>query len=197
MKKRLEQIVEIRSGATLRGRDATRPVSNGRYRLIRISDLTTEGEWLSDQFLTIDPPEEIREDFVLRPGDVLFASRGVRMQAAAFMDAHIKNAITGAQFFLLRHFKVDLLPEYLAWALNSPDAQSYFQKNTSGSYVPLVTIDILKKLEINVPPLEIQHGIVEAHRLGIQEKHILSRLSEIRQTLLSHQLQLASHKSHL
>ncbi len=189
MKKHLRDIAEIRSCATLRGRDATRPDPNGPYRFIRISDLSPGGYLLPGQFITINPSEPVRDEFILKPGDVLFACRGVRMQAAAFTFSEMKNAVAGAQFFLLRNLAPSVLPEYLAWAINSPASQTYFTENTSGSYVPLVTLDILKDLQIPVPPVDTQRRILELHKLGTSEHQLLSKITQLRKRVLEGQLQ--------
>jgi hypothetical protein len=40
---KLDSIAEIRAGVTLRGRDATRPVLEGPFHLVRIGDISREG----------------------------------------------------------------------------------------------------------------------------------------------------------
>jgi restriction endonuclease S subunit len=189
MKTRLGDIVEIRSGVTLRGRDATRPDPNGRYRMIRISDLSPDGRLLADQFTPINPDEEVKTDFILKPDDILFACRGVRMQAAVFNFPKIANAIAGAQFFLIRRLPSILLPDFLVWAINSVHGQAYFTENTSGSYVPLVTSDILKNFAFDVPSLDVQRRIVKLHELGQREEHLQTKIAQSRKHLLEGQLQ--------
>jgi hypothetical protein len=189
MRTRLGDVAEIRSGVTLRGRDATRPDPNGRYRLIHISDLAPEGHLLADQFTPINPEEEVKPDFILKPNDVLFACRGVRMKAAVFNFPKITNAIAGAQFFLVRRLPSILLPEFLIWAINSAHGQTYFAENTSGSYIPAITSDILKNFSLDVPSVEVQRAVVELHQLGQREQQLHSRIAQTRQRLLDGQLQ--------
>ena len=120
--------------------------------------------------------------------DILFACRGVRMQAAVFDFPAMKNVIAGAQFFLIRHLPSKLLPEFLVWAINSGPGQAYFTENTSGSYVPLVTSDILKDFAVDLPSLDAQQRIVALHQLGQREEHIQSQIVLSRKRLLEGQL---------
>ena len=70
-------------GATLRGRDATRPVPFGSYQLIRIGDISQDGTFLNEDFARIEPRQTVCEEQLLRPGDVLFPNRGTRTTALA------------------------------------------------------------------------------------------------------------------
>src|SRR6266404_8194407 len=97
----LSSIAEIRMGATLRGRDATRPVPSGSIRLIRIGDISQDGKLVSEDFVRIEPREAVNEELFLRPGDVLFPNRGTRTTALAYRVEQ-PSVIVGAQFFRLR-----------------------------------------------------------------------------------------------
>src|SRR5207253_11500315 len=129
----LSSISEIRMGATLRGRDATRPDPNGSYRFIRIGDVSQEGTFKTTDFIRIEPNEKVNAELLLRPGDVLFPNRGTRTTAIAYrVDEH--PTLVGAQFFIVRPDTTHLVPEYLAWFLRSEQAARYFETRRKGSY---------------------------------------------------------------
>ena len=114
---RLGDIAVLRAGATLRGRDGTRPDPEGEYRFIRIGDIGSGGEISPDSVIRIQPNTPVPKAHWLRPGDVLVPARGQRTAAAAFrLDC--EKAIVGPQFFVARP-KAGILPEYLAWFLRS------------------------------------------------------------------------------
>lgn len=184
---KLGSIAEVRMGATLRGRDAARPVPNGRFRLVRIGDISQDGEWITDQFDRISPEESISPGLLLRSGDVLFPNRGARTTACVFRFAY-EDALAGAQFFLLRPDDQVLLPEFLAWYLRSDDAARHFDERRTGTHVKIIQREALTDLNVPLPPLKAQGLIVELSRLQITERGLTSRIAELKNRLLNHQL---------
>ncbi|MEI8341202.1 MAG: hypothetical protein WCH43_06655, partial [Verrucomicrobiota bacterium] len=108
----LDSIAEIRAGATLRGRDATRPDPHGTFHFIRIGDITPDGQIEEQNLPRIQPHDPINEDLLLRAGDVLVPARGTRTAAAVYR-LDLPKAIVGGQFFIVRPNSL-LLPEYAA-----------------------------------------------------------------------------------
>ena len=134
---RLSSIADIRMGATLRGRDATRPDPKGAYQFVRIGDISQDGTLRSEDFLRIEPNEPVREELWLRPGDVLFPNRGTRTTALAFpLDQ--PRIIVGPQFFIVRPDDERVSAEYLAWFLRSAEAAAHFEARRKGTYVQII-----------------------------------------------------------
>lgn len=183
----LGSMAEIRMGATLRGRDATRPVPNGRFQLVRIGDISQDGQLLTDQFDRIDPEESISADLLLRPGDVLFPNRGARTTACVFELSHA-DALAGAQFFILRPDPQVLLSDYLAWYLRSDEAARHFDERRTGTHVKIIQSDALKTLGIPLPPLRTQKKIAEAARLQLSERKLTEQIATLRARLTTGQL---------
>lgn len=184
---KLGSIAEIRMGATLRGRDATRPVPNGRFRLVRIGDLSQDGQWITDQFDRISPGESISPELLLRPGDVLFPNRGARTTACVFQFGY-EDALAGAQFFLLRPDAQILLPEFLAWYLRSQEAARHFDERRTGTHVKIIQREALTELNMPLPPLKVQGQIVELSQLQVTERDLTAAIAELKTRLLNHQL---------
>jgi len=174
-------------GATLRGRDATRPDPNGSYRFVRIGDITQDGTFRTENFIRIEPDGPVNEDLWLRPGDVLFPNRGTRTTALAFSIDQPK-IIVGPQFFIVRPDRDRVLPEYLAWFLRTTQAAAYFESRRKGTYVQIIQRADLEELEIPIPPLPEQCLILEAAQLAIHEREITERLSQLRWLYTNNQL---------
>ncbi len=190
--KPISDLADIRMGVTFRGRDATRPVPGGTCRMIRISDVSDDGDLLASSLLEFDPKEAVKPDHYLRPGDILFPNRGTRTTAHVF-DLPDKNVVVGAQFFVIRPESTDILPEYLAWYLRTDVAAQHFQLRRKGTLVQTIQRMDIGELEVPVPDLERQRIIVELADLGVQEREISVRLAELRTTLLQRQLLSAVH----
>lgn len=183
----LSSIADIRMGATLRGRDATRPDPNGSYRFVRIGDISQDGTLRSDDFLRIEPNEPVNEELWLRPGDVLFPNRGTRTTALAF---HLDEArtIVGPQFFILRPDQQRVLPEYLAWFLRSAEAVFHFESRRKGTYVKIIQRSDLAELAIPLPPLATQRQIVQVAELALQERELAERLQQLKWQCMNERL---------
>lgn len=174
-------------GVTLRGRDATRSVEDGSCRLVRISDVSQDGTWLSADFARIEPAERIRDDLFLRSGDVLFPNRGTRTTAIVFR-AESFRAIAGAQFFVLRPNLAGVLPEYLAWFLRTEGAARHFEGRRKGTYVQIIQRRDLEELELPLPPMDVQRKIADVAALAVEERVLSEQLAVLKARLVSREL---------
>jgi restriction endonuclease S subunit len=188
MKQTLDQLAEVRSGVTLRGTDASRPVPGGAFPFIRISDLSPEGFIKPDDIITIAQPPDLQKDHILQPGDVIFACRGTRLQAAAF-TLPLSNALVGSQFFIIRPRNKEILPEYLAWAINSPECQKQLSAQATGSYIQLIPSLALRNLQIPLVPYPMQVKLMEIHRLSLHEQSLSHELAHKRRLLVQTAIQ--------
>lgn len=188
----LGSIAEIRMGATLRGRDATRPVPNGRYQLVRIGDISENGELArAQQFDRIEPRESINAELLLRNGDVLFPNRGTRNTPAVYkLDE--RDIIVGPQFFILRPDQGTVLPEYLAWYLRTEGPSKYFDRRRKGTHVQIIQRCDLAELEIPLPALPMQQRIAETAELALAERTFSEKLSDLRWKFANAQLVTAA-----
>jgi hypothetical protein len=188
-------IAEIRMGATLRGRDATRPDPNGSYLFLRIGDISHDGVLLNDDLLRIEPNEPINPRACLCTGDVLFSNRGARTTAFVFHALETRT-IVGPQFFIIRADKNLILPEYLAWFLRSAPAAEHFKALKKGTHVPIIDRRDLATLPIPVPPFSKQQQIAEVTALALQERQLTERLLQLRWQFANEQLiQIAQNSS--
>jgi len=189
-------LAEVRMGVTLRGRDATRPDPNGSCRMIRISDISNEGQLCVGELHRFEPADPIRTDQYLRPGDVLFPNRGVRNTALAF-DLDDPQVIVGAQFFLVRPTNRAIDSAYLAWFLRSDVAARYFHERRKGTLVQILERADLTDLPVPVPPLPAQRCIVELDRLATEEARLSTELARLRKIALERRLLgVAQFRSH-
>lgn len=183
----LGSVADIRMGATLRGRNATRPVLAGSCQFVRIGDISQDGTFLNDEFVRIEPNERIHEDLFLRSGDVLFPNRGTRTTALTYR-LDLPRTIVGAQFFILRPDAERVLPEFLAWFLRTEEAARYFAGRRKGTYVQIIQRSDLAELEMPTPTLAVQQKIVDAANLAVTERILTERLATLTWKLTNGQL---------
>lgn len=183
----LKSLAKIRMGATLRGRDATRPDPNGSCRVIRIGDIKDDGSFGNRDFPRIEPNETLDDSLFLKPGDVLFPNRGLRTTAAVF-DEDDSRMIVGAQFYVLHPDGSRILPEFLAWSLRTSEAVRHFASRRKGTLVQTLQRIDIEELPIALPPLAIQEKIVAIYQLSLEADALEHRLAELRSIHLEQSL---------
>ncbi len=174
-------------GATLRGRDATRPDPAGSCSLIQISDLNNDGTFRNEDFTQIEPNEPVNPSLYLRPGDILFPNRGTRTTAAVLTHT-AENILAGAQFFVVTRKSTEVIPEYLAWTLRTTEAARYFSSRRKGTLVQTLQRFHLEEFPVPLPSLAVQKKILELADLEREARLLETRLATLRATHLEESL---------
>lgn len=182
--KKIKEISAIRSGYTFR--KGIEEVPDGQIQVVQIKDISENGKLSINDLIRTNLPE-MRGDYFINKGDVLFVSRGAKKQAIA-IKTELENTIVGYQFFILTP-KNTVISEYLAYFLNQKSAQRYIEEHSAGSNVTIITKEFFGNLEVIVPPLEIQEKIVKISELAGKETELLNSIKEKREKLVEALLQ--------
>lgn len=183
----LASLADVTTGITLRGPDASRPVPDGNFCLLKIGDLREDGvfDLQSPTMIQVDP--HLGQRHQVRPGDVLLATRGSRATAALY-DGQIP-AVAGGQLCVIRlHAGAKVLPEYLHWYLNLPEIQTQLMDAARGSHVQAISLEEIRRFAIPLPPLHVQGYITELARLQREEARLTQLITQKREFLLRHHL---------
>jgi hypothetical protein len=125
--------------------------------------------------LRIVPGRETAK-YEVRAGDVVFMSRGTR-NLAWVIEAVRAPTIVPVSFYILR-LGAEVEARYLAWYLNQGPAQAAIDQTRTGAGTPIVQRAAFERLEVVVPPLEVQRGIADLAELQARERELCSRLVE-------------------
>jgi hypothetical protein len=117
---RLAELSDIHSGYTARGR--LEPLPEGGVPALQLRDVGTEGAAPGPDFQRYDL-SKLPDRYFVRGGEVVFRSRGEPNAAAAIRDPLPEPAVVIVPLVIVRPDRARVLPEYLAWAINQPDAQ--------------------------------------------------------------------------
>ena len=179
---RISDISTIHTGYTTRGRLETADRSG--ILTIQLGDISPDGR-INPERLTRVCLGDLPDRYFVSAGDVVFRSRGERNTALA-LDVRFKEpALAVLPLFVLRP-KVDIvLPEYLAWAINQPPAQRYFDRFARGTGLRMVPRSSLDTLDIDVPDLETQRKIVAIDALAERERGLSVLAADKRRQLTS------------
>ncbi|MEO1537908.1 MAG: restriction endonuclease subunit S [Pseudomonadota bacterium] len=123
--------------------------------------------------------------YVVAPGDVLFRSRGDNNTALVAAGGASDRAIALLPLIILRAHKDVVMPDFLMWLINQPEAQRYLNTCARGTKLRMIPRDCLEKLPISIPDLETQKLVVEVSRLASREASLLRELAHKKEEFTS------------
>ena len=179
---RLAELSDIHSGYTARGR--LDPLPEGGVPALQLRDVGTNGEAPAPASQRYDL-DKLSDRYFVHGGEVVFRSRGEPNAAAAIPDTLPEPMAVIVPLVIVRPDRDRVLPEYLAWAINQPDAQRRLGAEAQGTSLRMVPMAVLENLEIAVPDLPTQKRIVELYALARQEGQLLRQLATRRGELVS------------
>lgn len=180
----LSELAEVLTGITFRGESASRNDPNGTHRLVRISDISSDGVIGEGAPGRVVVEAKDAGRYTLRMGDVLVAARGSRLTAAVF--DRDEPAVAGSQFLVvkIRPQHLALSAGFLAWYLNLPAIQEQLTSEMRGSYVRSLPAGVLSRLQVPIPDERKQDAIVELTELQRQESRLIQQIAERRAQLI-------------
>ena len=142
--------------------------------------------------------KDLPHRFLVRGGEVIFKSRGAPNTAATVCASLEEPAAVLLPLIIIRPDPTIVHPEYLAWAINLPEAQRRLDTEARGTVLRMIPMAALKQLEIPLPDLDTQSRIATIHALARHESSLLRELADCRERLtrlvLSEQAKLANCK---
>lgn len=184
MKKRLEQIAEIKAGYLFK--KGIYPKKDGNISVVQLKDVDSRGVLNIQEIQTVNL-EKLNNDDLLSAGDVLLKAK-TNHPVASVVGVVSGNMIATAHYFVIRLKTSEVSPGFLAWYLNQKPAQNYFDKNAGGTRIQVINKQTLGQLEIVLPDIETQRQIEKVHALQQREQDLLDAIKEKKQKLVSAQL---------
>jgi restriction endonuclease S subunit len=180
MKTLLKNIAEIQIGYQARGRIEPNP--GGAFHIIQVKDFDHQNELMLDTIYRTDV-ERDPEKYRVQTGDVLFVSRGFHNFAVA-IDLPLENTLASNTFYILRVDAQRILPGYLAWTINQSQCQ--LKAMTQAQNIPLIPKAAFERLEIDLPPLSVQHKVLKLLELMKQERDLNEKRADLIQAACIH-----------
>lgn len=185
----LGDLAEVQMGYPFRSRVEHDP--RGTVAVVQMKDMDDAGLLQADEAIRVVLPPG-KDHHLLRPGDLLFRSRG-RSNGAALVAEGIGVSVLAAPMLLIRPHRV--LPAYLCWYLNAPATQAQLSALSEGTSVRMISAEALKVLDVPLPSPAVQQRIVQAAALADREQSLMARIATLRQRLTDHILMNNVHLS--
>jgi restriction endonuclease S subunit len=188
MKFTLHEIVTIRTGVYARA------AANGDAYYIQVKDVDALGNLkLTDKKQNLRFTATFKKHR-LKTGDILVVAKGDYHPATLY----IEGTHPAAAFLIIclnDKYASRVLPEYVAWYLNHPIAQKYFDTFSRGTSIQSISISILGELNIDIPDLDRQRKIVAIHKLNERTNELNATIQKLKQQQLEYQLLKATKEN--
>lgn len=172
---RIEDCADVRPGFSAKSAIVHEP--EGTLQVITAQHIG-KGEayrYHENHALRIVPPK-FYEKYLVAAGDILLMSRGAN-NYAVLMESVFDPTIAPLTFFIIRP-KNNVLPEYLAWYLNSDMMKVKLNEIRTGVGTPMILTKEFRDLTIALPPLVTQKKIAQLGQLQMREKRLLRELMD-------------------
>lgn len=179
---KLADIAGIRIGLVLsRQKNSNQNIKKHFYKTLTLNSVTAGG--------TVDIPKleecyvsnKISPKYLTKEGDVVI--RLSEPNTAVFINTELAGLVIPSQFDIIEITRNDVLPEFLALALNSTPAKRQIDQYKSGTSIKTISTSQLLELEIDILSIEEQNRFIEINRLYQKEKKLLNELREQKETL--------------
>jgi hypothetical protein len=180
---KISEIAQVRTGVY------AKPSLSGVARYLQARDFNEFGELDRRVKPQLMPRVEL-EKHILIEGDILFAAKGTNNFATVFRS-DIGPAVASSSFFLIRileQVRSQVLPDYLAWFINSPRSQSLLKGKAKGSNPPSITIRDLRDLVVPLPPMHVQELVLVINDLRVKERKLTTEIEDLKELYIQYHL---------
>jgi phosphohistidine swiveling domain-containing protein len=177
----LKDIASVQMGYSFRARLESR--DTGTVAVIQMKDLSDDNRVDCTALVKVemDIPSE---HHLVKPGDLIFRSRGL-VSTAAIIEKDPGIAVVAAPLLRIRIINNNILPEYLKWFISQAPAQIFFDSQAKGTAQKMISKEALERLEVYIPPLDRQRTIITMASLLEKEQQILKMLADKRKQYVS------------
>jgi hypothetical protein len=174
-------MLELREIAAVFSGIPARESKHGSARLMRLADLTDVKAGRAPAMAHGEPPEVARA-LPIEDGDLIVAARGSSTDVCT-ANASIVGAYISLDLYLVRPQPKRINSEYLRAFLELPATQALLASEKQGSALARLPKEALEKTAIPLPPLHQQRLIAGLALSFEDERKLLRRLGELKESL--------------
>jgi len=146
------------------------------YRLITLRNIANDGTIDSTTYDEFKSNDVLESHYFTQEGDVLI--RLSHPNTAVYIDKEASGLLIPSYFAIIKVDKSKLLPEFLAWYLNSKEDKKEFERFQSGTRIPSTNQNVIKTLPVSVTTIDKQKVLIDIYRLHLKEKELYRVLIE-------------------
>lgn len=158
-------------------------MGSGTVSVIQMKDLTEQNRVDRNALALVDM-ETPKEHHLVKPGDLIFRSRGL-INTSAILLEDPGTAVVAAPLLRIRVNNRKIIPEYLNWFISQKPAQTFFSSQAKGTAQRMISKEALEELDVFIPTLDRQRAIASLASLAEEEQNIMEKLAEKRRQYVS------------
>lgn len=151
------------------------------YKAITLASTVSDGTIDVNKLDNYSAAKPVNERYLTNENDVLI--RLSEPNTALFIDKSLSGLVVPSQFVIVKVRLNEVLPEFLAWVMNSPQVKKQLEQYKNGSSLKTINTGELGEIKINILSLSEQEKIIGINRLYLRETELLSRYKENRESL--------------
>ena len=151
------------------------------YKAITLASFNPDGTININKLDYYPAAKPVNERYLTSENDVLI--RLSEPNTAVFIDKPLAGLVVPSQFITVKVTLEKVLPEFLAWTINSQQVRRQLEQYKNGTSLKIVNAGELGEININVLPLIEQAQIIKINQLYKKETELLSRYKENREDL--------------
>jgi restriction endonuclease S subunit len=188
---KLKDIAHCSNGYTFRERPHSE--QHAKMQIIQIGDVSLKGSLAFDTLIQSSYQPAYKK-FLLQPNDIIFRGRGGCV--AIVVEQSDQPQMVASPLIIIRLKKNTVLPQYLAWFMNSSQAARYFARCGQGTLLKAVGLKELQQLQIPIPSLAKQQNIVDVSSYFNKEQILLNKIQHCREKLINQTLLQTAYQHH-
>ena len=180
-------MVQLKDIATIQTGVYIKPSPHAETLYLQLSDFDKDGNFIDRIVSHVSIPAK-NDKHILSPKDLLFAAKGSNNMCIITPETN-KTCVASPSFIVIRiKNKEKILPEYIAWYLNSPIIQNLLSNYALGTAIKSITKNILEDLEIPIPSVERQKAYIALDQLQKREQNIYKAIAEKHKQILDYKM---------
>lgn len=144
------------------------------YKLLSLKNISEDGMIENDSFDKFVSNDQLDDHYFTAEGDVLM--RLSHPYTAVYIDKEHSGLLVPSYFAIIKVNQAKMLPQYLAWYLNSLPVKNELERAQAGSRIPSTNQQTIRKIPILQSPISKQKVLVELYQLHQKEKRLYKKL---------------------
>lgn len=178
----LGEIAQIKTGLVLSRKKAEFEFdSKARYKLLSLKNISEDGAIVNELFDEFISNDDLDDHYFTEEGDVLM--RLSQPYTAVFIDKDHTGLLVPSYFAIIKVNEAKVLPQYVAWYLNSLDVKKELERSQAGSRIPSTNQHAIRNIPIVLTSISKQQMLIELFQLHQREKMLYKKLIEEKELL--------------
>lgn len=178
----LGEIAQIKTGLVLSRKKAEIEYDvKATYKLLTLRNISEDGLIENETFDEFTSNDDLDDHYFTEEGDVLM--RLSQPYTSVFIDKNHTGLLVPSYFAIIKVNEKKLLPQYVAWYLNTMNVKKELERSQAGSRIPSTNQNAIRNIPIVLPPISKQEVLMELYQLYQREKLLYKKLIEEKELL--------------